>query len=263
MYKPATTRHTNLMTAVGYQVDVLHCALEIVESWGEPPLRGTFWRCYLPIAIEGEASVRSARRSWPLQVGEAMVIPPDCPVTGHAPDPFTLHYAHFSSSLRLTDAAPLSFRPDSAIRAALDAAVERDDKPLFRAAILQLVTAAIASIPSASIRSPLRDSRVARAYDIMNRHLSTKLKNADIARPLGMSETSLLRLFRETVGASPQREHLRLRLNHAAYLLRHTDNSIEEIADECGFWDRNHFTRIFSREWKTSPAKYRSSPISP
>ncbi len=50
-----------------------------------------------------------------------------------------------------------------------------------------------------------------------------------------------------------------IRLNHAATLLRETTKSIEEVADACGFWDRNHFTRTFTREWKTPPAHYRRS----
>jgi AraC family transcriptional regulator len=74
-----------------------------------------------------------------------------------------------------------------------------------------------------------------------------------------MSEASLLRLFRTSGAASPQKDYLRIRLNHAATLLRETTKSIEEVADACGFWDRNHFTRTFTREWKTPPAHYRRS----
>ena len=37
-----------------------------------------------------------------------------------------------------------------------------------------------------------------------------------------------------------------------------TDQSIEEIAQHCGFANRYHFTRVFSQRMDCPPARYRS-----
>ena len=41
-------------------------------------------------------------------------------------------------------------------------------------------------------------------------------------------------------------------------LLRHTDHSIEQIAEESGFPNRYYFTRMLSKYRKTTPAAFRA-----
>jgi len=257
MNKPAIPAFSADFHTRGCAIDIFSCSYALVEAWGQPALRNPFWRCYLPIT-EG-ASVRSPEKVWPMRANEAMLIPADSPVCGHASVPFSLYFAHFSCSIGLVQTLPLTLPVDERIRQLLDTAAGRRDEALFAAATLQLVTAAIAAIPATKIRARRHDQRTATAYRIMNEKLGQKLSNAELAQQLNMSEASLLRLFRDAIGASPQKEHLRLRLTHAASLLQQTAKSIDHIAEECGFSDRNYFTRVFTREWKSSPARYRKS----
>ncbi|MDD5706460.1 MAG: helix-turn-helix domain-containing protein [Kiritimatiellae bacterium] len=192
-----------------------------------------------------------------MRAHEGIVIPPDCPVTGHAEGPFTLFYAHFHCSFHLAGAVPLTFKADDDTRRALDAAVARHDEALFKAAVLRLVACALASLPAASTCASDVSPYTTMALEIMKECPGDRLANADLARRLRISEATLLRVFRDNLGVSPQKEYMRLRLAHAATLLQHTSKSIEQIAEECGFCDRNHFTRIFSREWQVPPATYR------
>ena len=244
----------------GYKLDIFLCAFDVVTDWDEPILRNPFWRCYLPVS-EG-ASIRSSTATWPMRENQVLIIPPECPVSGHAGGPFTLFYAHFNCSITLMESLPSSVPVNPAIRAALDRANLARNGPLFRMAMLQLVCSAVAAIPATSILAPFSDRRTEHACQIMKENVDTRLSNAELAHRLSMSEASLLRLFRGTLGVSPQKVHLRIRLNHAAKLLQHTTKSIEQIADDCGFWDRNHFTRVFTREWNTSPGRYRSTTTS-
>jgi AraC-like DNA-binding protein len=243
--------------SAGYNLDIFRCAFDTVEQWGEPILRNTFWRCYLP--VDGGMSLRAATTHWSLRADEGVLIPPECDVRGHAVDTFTLFYAHFDCTLALTESTPLLFTVPASIREALHTAASTGNKTALRMATLQLVVTGLASIPADTIAEAVVDRRMERAYGIMKEHIDTRLTNTELARQLNLSEASLLRLFRDTVGVSPQKELLRLRLNHAATLLQQTTRSIERIASECGFWDRNHFTRVFTREWKTPPATYRKS----
>ena len=47
------------------------------------------------------------------------------------------------------------------------------------------------------------------------------------------------------------------RIEKASILLHHTDHSIDEIAELCGFGDRYYFTRVFTRQLGLGPAAYR------
>ncbi len=46
------------------------------------------------------------------------------------------------------------------------------------------------------------------------------------------------------------------RIAYARYFLRKTDQSMAEIAAECGFFDRSHFTRTFGKREGMSPLRY-------
>jgi len=255
MHIPVMTRQP--LRSKGPQVDIFLGAFDIVSKWGKPVLRNSYWRCYLPIT--GGASLRLSNKTWPMRINEVIIIPPDCPLQGDAETPFTLYYAHFNCSIRLRKSVVYTAPGDPLIRAALDEASSRQSERLLGMAMLQLVSYALISIPERDMQQPITDDRTALAFRIMKENLHTRLDNRDLARLLNLSEASLLRLFRTTIGRSPRKEHLRLRLNHAAELLRNTGESIDRIAEACGFWDRNHFTRVFTQEWKIPPARYRHS----
>ena len=51
---------------------------------------------------------------------------------------------------------------------------------------------------------------------------------------------------------------IRLRINRAADLLRHSNNNVTEVALEVGFNDSNYFTRQFKRVVGMSPSRFRT-----
>ncbi len=55
-------------------------------------------------------------------------------------------------------------------------------------------------------------------------------------------------------------EHLQeKRLSQAAFLLKNTNNSIEDIAIAVGYENKSYFHRIFTERYKTTPKKYRNN----
>jgi AraC-like DNA-binding protein len=48
------------------------------------------------------------------------------------------------------------------------------------------------------------------------------------------------------------------RLSRAAELLVSTDQSIDHIAETCGFANRYYFTRVFAQRMGCPPARYRT-----
>jgi AraC-like DNA-binding protein len=79
-----------------------------------------------------------------------------------------------------------------------------------------------------------------------------------LTRVSGMSESHVLRSFKQHLGCSPFRYIKRLRLSAAADSLIQTDKSITEIALDLGFNDSNYFTRSFRKHLGLSPREYRN-----
>lgn len=88
-------------------------------------------------------------------------------------------------------------------------------------------------------------------------HLDGDCSNPALAAFLGLSEPTLTRRFRSALGTSPARYVAERRVARAAELLAAGEESIERIAERCGFGNRHYFTRAFTRLVGTSPGRYR------
>ena len=97
--------------------------------------------------------------------------------------------------------------------------------------------------------------------DFMYANLRRKLASEDIARAAALSVRNLNHLFQQHLRLTPMRVLLDFRLDKACRLLRHTDASIEQVAEDCGFPNRYYFSRMLKQHRGTSPAVYRRAEI--
>lgn len=77
------------------------------------------------------------------------------------------------------------------------------------------------------------------------------------ARSAGLSRRRFTQLFRELAGESWHFRLIRLRLDHAAKLLRTTRLSARAVAFESGYSDISHFHRAFRAAQHTTPGNFR------
>ena len=80
------------------------------------------------------------------------------------------------------------------------------------------------------------------------------LKLASLAR---ISPARLRDRFRRHLGLSPHQFIMRMRMQAAADLLRGGKTPITQIAHDCGFYDQNQLTRLFSAYFGTTPRRFR------
>lgn len=78
-----------------------------------------------------------------------------------------------------------------------------------------------------------------------------------VAERLALSDRTLIRRFHELLGHSPEKELIRIRIEHAKLLLRETSLSIAIIAEKTGYSSLEYFNRMFQRKVGFSPRKYR------
>ncbi|WP_240546615.1 AraC family transcriptional regulator [Paenibacillus artemisiicola] len=92
----------------------------------------------------------------------------------------------------------------------------------------------------------------------MSFRLSEPLSVQEMAARANLSPSRFSAKFKAQFGVAPHRYLLRLRIQYARELLRHTAHSLEDIAAYCGFADVHHFAKTFKKEEGRAPGAYRS-----
>ncbi len=110
------------------------------------------------------------------------------------------------------------------------------------------------------IAASLIDTRhptITRVVRLMEQNLRTPLDIPQLADTVGLTERSLLRRFRATLGVGPLQYYRALRLDAGRRMLDNSDLSITEIAIACGFESRASFTRAFKQVFGDTPSAKR------
>ncbi|MGO2735173.1 GlxA family transcriptional regulator [Psychrobacter sp.] len=95
------------------------------------------------------------------------------------------------------------------------------------------------------------------AIALMKTNLEEPLSVKDIAHHLGLSSRQLQRIFNKNFSCSPQQYYVRLRLEHAKYILKHTTLPISQIVLASGFIDNSAFSSTFKKNYGMTPSHYR------
>jgi transcriptional regulator GlxA family with amidase domain len=88
---------------------------------------------------------------------------------------------------------------------------------------------------------------------LMNEHLDRTLGIDELAHAMGISRRHLERLFKRSLGCSPSRHYLDLRLQQARQLLRAGEQPLSDVARECGFVSLQHFFRCYRQYFGAHP----------
>ncbi len=96
-----------------------------------------------------------------------------------------------------------------------------------------------------------------RMVEYIRTHYPEKIKVEDIATAGGVCRTKCWQIFRKYLGQTPNDYLNSFRLEKGMQLLKSTQLSITEIANECGFSSSNYFTELFTQQKGCSPSKYR------
>lgn len=104
---------------------------------------------------------------------------------------------------------------------------------------------------------PPKGAALTKALTFMQHQLAQPLTRTSVARQSGFSATHFSRMLKKHTG-----KEFRDLLNHyrsskACQLLRTTDKSLAEIAQECGFQDQSYFTKVFFRHIGRRPLDFR------
>ena len=127
--------------------------------------------------------------------------------------------------------------------------------------IKHLILQQLASLPAGVWQFGKIDQRIFQTMQDIQRNPLEKVSNEGFAGRVNMAANSFARLFKANTGTSIQQYILKIKIEKACNLMHHSNKSIDEIAADCGFSDRHHFSRVFKKIMNTSPAYYKKHLI--
>lgn len=92
-------------------------------------------------------------------------------------------------------------------------------------------------------------------------HIFKDVSIEELASASNRSLTSFKKEFKRRFIIPPHRWYIRQRLAHSRMLLVSTSKSVAEIGNDCAFPNTSHFIKLFKREYKVTPANYRSAHL--
>jgi AraC family transcriptional regulator len=93
--------------------------------------------------------------------------------------------------------------------------------------------------------------------EFVESELRGDIRLSKMAEICGLSTEYFVRLFKATLGLSPYQYVIGRRVERAKTLLDQDQQSLAEIALECGFSHQEHMTRMFRRFTGLTPGRYR------
>jgi AraC family transcriptional regulator len=135
--------------------------------------------------------------------------------------------------------------------------------PLYADSIAQMLVthmlygSAASGAPVRSEPGTLGNTAIRRVTDYMHEHLHEDVRLDDLAAQANVSKYHLLRSFAKSMGLTPHRYLVHLRMGRAAELLRTTSYPVTQIAMACGYTSPGQFAAAFRRRYGVSPTQFR------
>lgn len=103
-------------------------------------------------------------------------------------------------------------------------------------------------------------SQISPAIEYINNNYRKSLKVKDVSDAIGMSETHFRRLFESYLNMPPMDYLNLIRVQNACEIMKKTNLSMEEVAEEVGFATTSTFNRNFKKFLDTSPYQWKINP---
>lgn len=241
-------------------------------EWRYPDLRAPYWRFYWNFS--GTAQITLPDRRVELRPRTGYLIAPETRFSGRG-ERLDHFYVHFTLpyEIRSRDGAvhavPGSREIESLVTglaeclpAGSERQIEHGAPPAIGAAAsvgaAGLVLCALSRIPLEAGTVPVTDPFVRAAVQAISSDPGRFVRSDQIAQQAGCDERTLRRRFAAAMQTTPLQFALRRRIEHSCMLLHFTDRSIEEIAEQTGFCDRHHFSKVFRAHRGIGPAGFRA-----
>ncbi len=245
------------------EIRMMHSCFCRLQKWNFANLAAPFWRWYWN--QNSGASIMVGGKRIELKPDRVLLIPPHTAFASGVSRPVAQLYMHFALGLDRVNVPGIVFAhtPDLAERRQIKRLVhvlqhQKPDSALEISFLSQaLVHIALAAVPAPSWGGRFPDSRIDKALRSIKAAMPGTVSNIQLAREAGINVNAFTKLFLKATGLTPRQYLIHLRVEEACRLLQRGTAGIDEVAEQTGFCDRFHFSRMFTRCLGVTPASFR------
>ena len=124
---------------------------------------------------------------------------------------------------------------------------------------LSLLAVTLLRAAEGAVAERRRDANpvVSRALEFVQRRGATGISLRDVAEHVARSPAHVASLVQDATGVTVVGWITRARMSECRQLLLHTDQSVDVVAERCGFASPSHFHRAFKRAHAMPPGEWR------
>jgi AraC-like DNA-binding protein len=236
--------------------------------------RDTFPFYSIEYVARGRGEVKLKGRPFSLQPGRLFSYGPGIPhhIIGEAADPLVKYFVDFAGThatvlLRSCGLSPgrvSEVFPANALQPLFDELIQAGLQVRRESAVLCAKFLECLALRITGARAPLEgvvETHAFATYQQCRRHIeqhNLRLRTLEqIASECHVNNAYLCRLFRRYDSQSPYQYLLRLKMNYAAERLQQPSALVKQVAEESGFADPFHFSRVFTSVFGLSPTAFR------
>ncbi len=113
------------------------------------------------------------------------------------------------------------------------------------------------ALPPTAQVAPTLYRALCEVRETLHTHFSEDWTVEKMAALLNLSPSYFHALYKAAFGIAPKHDLGRIRLRHAASLLKHSNLNMNEVSEKSGFRSPFHFIRSFKNAFGTTPNQYR------
>lgn len=232
------------------------------KHWNHPNSFRPYWRLYWN--DRSGALIRSGEQVVRLCPSIITFVPPNVVISSSNHKRIQQFYVHFQllspympstpTVLTISAAGHFSLLIRNIARLFKELPTRQEELVLT---VQALTILAFAKIINYKIKTPRIESRIMKTLAFINDNLQSSITNAKLAGQAGLSTNAFIRVFKAQMGMPPHIYLRQKRLEKAGLLLHYSNTTIKQIAENTGFCDRYHFSRIFKQFQGMGPAEFR------
>lgn len=225
--------------------------------------RWTFLAC-----VEGNFQYEVDGQKGEARVGELVVCPPGVTLYRKALSMLSFHFAvfdlytidHNNEETIFPYIGKLTWRNTTQLLQTLDqmkSSRERLSKHYTEHLINNLLYQIVIDQSVLPHENKASDPAIQEAVRYINEYAYSDISMQAIAEHIGLSQSQFTRKFQKQIGITPNNYLTDLRLQKVRKLLTETDDSLEQIAEQCGYQNAFYLSRVFTKKMDMNPSHYR------
>ena len=226
--------------------------------------------------ILGEGWFTAQEKTYPVKANHFFILPPGSEHSygSDIKNPWTIYWVHFTGQLAeeyfnyLTEGGSLKPRiaiPSKERNLLFDeiihyaSMIKNRDAAIYANNCLYNYVASFKNIIVAPSKSDLQKTSIVEScIQLMKANLDENLNLYELSKMMDISISHLSTLFKEKLHESPYNHYIFLKIQRACFLLLHSQDNIKNVAQQLGYDDPYHFSRVFKHRMGTSPKEFRN-----